>query len=170
MVYTLRDDLIYESRNNYLGGVYGLTQRLIAYNSVRMDGGKLTMSQIYSMTENGVIYDETGFNVDDVTTANRSFIILRNELMHMNDSIAETSLHDVLSAHIEACRKMRFSCTMLIDLFIRCLNAGIYPAIIHNKNASVYIDCINNADISTLADLFYAEQEKYNRYTHSFLL
>lgn len=54
----LKKQLLYEMKTEKRGGIYGLTQRTMAYNSNRIEGSTLTERQTASMFETGTISSE----------------------------------------------------------------------------------------------------------------
>ena len=51
----LLTDLIEEKNNRYRKGIYGFTQRMLAYNSNKIEGSTLTEEQTASLFEDGAI-------------------------------------------------------------------------------------------------------------------
>lgn len=72
-------------------GVYGLTQRLLAYNSNKIEGSTLTYNQTSSIFETGYLNTEEDITIrtKDVEEMTGHFIMFNNMLKSYNNNLSE---------------------------------------------------------------------------------
>lgn len=85
MVKTLIKQLLIEFNKQDRSGIYGITQRLLAYNSNRIEGSQLSMDHTISLFETGSIYpsDEI-IKAQDIEEMNGHFLMF-NEMLKTYD-------------------------------------------------------------------------------------
>lgn len=88
----LKQRLIIEFQKQDRSGVYGYTQRSMAYNSNRIEGSTLTEKQTASMFETGTLYtDEPDviFRAKDIEEMNGHFKMFNYVMKHMDEPLSE---------------------------------------------------------------------------------
>lgn len=88
----LRQRLLYEFRKQDKSGVYGYTQRSMAYNSNRIEGSTLTEKQTASMFDTGTLYSddpEMIFRAKDIEEMNGHFKMFNEMLKHLDEPLSE---------------------------------------------------------------------------------
>ena len=88
----LKDRLQIEFKIQYRCGVYGFTQRSIAYNSNRIEGSSLTEKQTASMFETGTLYADDPdmiFRTKDIEEMNGHFKMFNYVMKCMKDPLSE---------------------------------------------------------------------------------
>ena len=86
----LKKQLLYEMKTGKRCGIYGLTQRTIAYNSNRIEGSTLTERQTASMFETGTIDSEGDmyFRTKDVEEMNGHFRMFNQTLQRLDEPLS----------------------------------------------------------------------------------
>ena len=95
----LKQRLLIEFKKQDRSGVYGFTQRSMAYNSNRIEGSTLTEKQTASMFETGTFYtDDTDviFRSKDIEEMNGHFKMFNYMMKHMDEP---------LSSELKGCTK-----------------------------------------------------------------
>ena len=88
----LKERLLIEFKKQDRSGVYGYTQRSMAYNSNRIEGSTLTEKQTASMFETGTLYtDDTEviFRAKDIEEMNGHFKMFNYVMKCMKDPLSE---------------------------------------------------------------------------------
>lgn len=88
----LKQRLLIEFKKQDRSGVYGYTQRSMAYNSNRIEGSMLTEKQTASMFETGTIYSddpEVIFRAKDIEEMNGHFKMFNYVMKHMDEPLSE---------------------------------------------------------------------------------
>lgn len=88
----LKQRLLIEFKKQDRSGVYGYTQRSMAYNSNRIEGSTLTEKQTASMFETGTIYSddpEVIFRAKDIEEMNGHFKMFNYVMKHMDEPLSE---------------------------------------------------------------------------------
>ncbi len=83
---------MYEFKKQDRSGVYGFTQRSIAYNSNRIEGSSLTEKQTASMFETGTLYADDPdmiFRTKDIEEMNGHFKMFNYVMKCMKDPLSE---------------------------------------------------------------------------------
>lgn len=90
----LIERLLIEQEKNDRSGVYGETQRLMAYNSNKIEGSKLTFNQTASMFATGTILveEEQLIKSKDIEEMNGHFIMFNNMLKSYKEPLSETQI------------------------------------------------------------------------------
>ena len=94
----LKERLLIEFRKQDKSGVYGFTQRAMAYNSNRIEGSTLTPEQTASMFETGTLMSEDSefvFRAKDIEEMNGHFKMFHYMLKHMNEPLSETIIKNI---------------------------------------------------------------------------
>lgn len=90
IVNDLSNRLINEFKKKDRSGVYGFTQRKIAYNSNRIEGSKLTENQTASLFETGTIESNGDIiRSKDIEETNGHFIMFNNMLKTYKEELTE---------------------------------------------------------------------------------
>ena len=87
----LKQRLLIEFKKQDRSGVYGFTQRSMAYNSNRIEGSTLTEKQTASMFETGTFYtDDTDviFRSKDIEEMNGHFKMFNYMMKHMDEPLS----------------------------------------------------------------------------------
>ena len=70
----LYHDLISEKQNEYRKGIYGYTQRTLAYNSNKIEGSTLSEEQTAALFDDGVLPSSTDYyRAKDIEEMNGHF-------------------------------------------------------------------------------------------------
>lgn len=88
----LKERLLIEFRMQDRSGVYGFTQRSMAYNSNKIEGSTLTEKQTASLFDTGTFYSddkEDIFRAKDVEEMNGHFKMFNYMLKHLDEPISE---------------------------------------------------------------------------------
>ena len=88
----LKDRLQIEFKKQDRSGVYGFTQRSMAYNSNRIEGSTLTEKQTASMFETGTLYADDPdmiFRTKDIEEMNGHFKMFDYVMKCMKDPLSE---------------------------------------------------------------------------------
>lgn len=88
----LKERLYIEFQKQDRGGVYGYTQRLMAYNSNRIEGSTLTEKQTASIFETGTVYSDdpdTVFKTKDIEEMTGHFKMFNYTLTHLGEPLSE---------------------------------------------------------------------------------
>jgi len=88
----LKKRLAIEFKKQDRSGVYGFTQRLMAYNSNKIEGSTLTQKQTASIFETGTLYADdpnTVFKTKDIEEMNGHFKMFNYTLQHIDESLSE---------------------------------------------------------------------------------
>ena len=86
----LLSDLIEEKNNRYRKGIYGYTQRTLAYNSNKIEGSTLTEDQTAALFEEGVIAaSEDYYRAKDIEEMNGHFLMFNHMLNTMDEPLSE---------------------------------------------------------------------------------
>lgn len=88
----LKERMLIEFRKQDRSGVYGFTQRSMAYNSNKIEGSTLTERQTASIFETGTLYtDDTNviFRTKDIEEMTGHFKMFNYMLQHMEESLTE---------------------------------------------------------------------------------
>ena len=88
----LKDRLQIEFKKQYRSGVYGYTQRSMAYNSNRIEGSTLTEKQTASMFETGTLYVDDPdmiFRTKDIEEMNGHFKMFNYVMKCMEKPLSE---------------------------------------------------------------------------------
>ena len=142
-------------------GVYGFTQRLMAYNSNKIEGSTLTEEQTASLFDTGVLpKSDDYYRAKDV-----------EEMQNLLDwySAQEISLETLAEFHARYEIIHPFQDgngrTGRLLLFRECLCHNITPFIIEDANLPEYLDALKayrqDQSITELTFLFKKEQEYY---------
>ena len=84
--------LLIEFKRQDRSGVYGFTQRSMAYNSNRIEGSTLTERQTASLFETGSFYPDSEddiFRAKDVEEMNGHFKMFNYMLKHLDEPVTE---------------------------------------------------------------------------------
>ena len=87
----LKQRLLIEFQKQDRSGVYGYTQRNMAYNSNRIEGSTLTEKQTASMFETGTIYSDESdfvFRAKDIEEMNGHFKMFNYMLKHLSEPLS----------------------------------------------------------------------------------
>lgn len=95
----LYQDLLREREANYRNGIYGYTQRTLAYNSNKIEGSTLTEEQTASLFDEGVLaVSNTYYRAKDVEEMSGHFLMFNKMLSTMEQPLS----HDLIkSFHFE---------------------------------------------------------------------
>ena len=95
-----------EFRKNDRSGIYGLTQKMMAYNSNKIEGSRLTEDQTASLFETGTVNaeGEVIFRAKDIEEMTGHFLMFNEILKSVNEPLTET----------------------LIKKYHYCLKAGVF--------------------------------------------
>lgn len=88
----LKKRLLIEFKRQDRSGVYGFTQRSMAYNSNRIEGSTLTERQTASLFETGSFYPDSEddiFRAKDVEEMNGHFKMFNYMLKHLDEPVTE---------------------------------------------------------------------------------
>lgn len=86
----LMRDLIEEKNHKYRKGIYGFTQRMMAYNSNKIEGSTLTEEQTASLFDEGVIeISEDYYRAKDIEEMNGHFLMFNHTLSTMDEPLSE---------------------------------------------------------------------------------
>ena len=92
----LLDRLLIEFRKQDRSGIYGFTQRKLAYNSSRIEGSTLTEDQTSLLFETRTLYGDDIFRMKDVEEMNGHFSMFNKMLTAIQEPLSENiikSLH-----------------------------------------------------------------------------
>lgn len=86
----LRKQLIYEQKKQKRSGIYGFTQRCMAYNSNRIEGSTLTEHQTASIFETGTIMgeDDVLYRTKDIEEMTGHFRMFNYTLCHLDEPLS----------------------------------------------------------------------------------
>ena len=102
----LKERLLIEFKKQDRSGVYGYTQRSMAYNSNRIEGSTLTEKQTASMFETGTLYtDDTEviFRTKDIEEMNGHFKMFNYIMKNIEAPLEEELIKKELQAHAHHC-------------------------------------------------------------------
>ena len=86
----LLNDLIKEKNNKYRKGIYGYTQRKLAYNSNKIEGSTLTENQTASLFEEGVIdASDEYYRAKDIEEMNGHFLMFNYMLSTIEEPLTQ---------------------------------------------------------------------------------
>ena len=86
----LLTDLIEEKNNRYRKGIYGFTQRMLAYNSNKIEGSTLTEEQTASLFEDGAIpASDEYYKAKDVEEMNGHFLMFNYMLQSIEEPLSQ---------------------------------------------------------------------------------
>lgn len=89
-VKALVDRLINEKDIRYRKGIYGFTQRTMAYNSNKIEGSTLTEDQTAALFEEGVIAaSEDYYRAKDIEEMNGHFLMFNYMLSSINETLSQ---------------------------------------------------------------------------------
>jgi Fic family protein len=89
-VKTLYEDLIKERKMQYRKGVYGYTQRTLAYNSNKIEGSTLTPDQTAALFEEGVLpRSDDYYRAKDIEEMNGHFMMFNKMLSTMDEPLSQ---------------------------------------------------------------------------------
>lgn len=94
----LKDRLKIEFKKQDRSGVYGFTQRSMAYNSNRIEGSTLTEKQTASMFETGTLYSDDPdmiFRTKDIEEMNGHFKMFNYVMKYMEEPLSEAIIKDL---------------------------------------------------------------------------
>ena len=94
----LKDRLKIEFKKQDRSGVYGFTQRSMAYNSNRIEGSTLTEKQTASMFETGTLYSDDPdmiFRTKDIEEMNGHFKMFNYVMKYMEEPLSEVIIKDL---------------------------------------------------------------------------
>ena len=86
----LKKQMLYELKTKKRGGIYGLTQRSMAYNSNRIEGSTLTERQTASMFETGTISNEDDIYIrtKDIEEMTGHFRMFNQTLQRLDEPLS----------------------------------------------------------------------------------
>ena len=162
----LKDRLQIEFKKQDRSGVYGYTQRSMAYNSNRIEGSTLTEKQTASMFETGTLYVDDPdmiFRTKDIEEMNGHFLMFNKMLDTLDLELTEElikAFHYELKSGIFEDRANGYA---IGDYKKRPNMIGIYETVLPSQvsdEMSQLLAWYNNQDISLeiLAE-FYARYE-----------
>lgn len=86
----LYHDLISEKQNEYRKGIYGYTQRTLAYNSNKIEGSTLSEEQTAALFDDGVLPSSTDYyRAKDIEEMNGHFLMFNKMLATIDQEISE---------------------------------------------------------------------------------
>ena len=86
----LLENLIEEKERKYRKGIYGYTQRTLAYNSNKIEGSTLTEEQTASLFDEGVIaVSDDYYRAKDIEEMNGHFLMFNHMLSTMDEALTE---------------------------------------------------------------------------------
>lgn len=85
----LLDRLLIEFRKQDRSGIYGFTQRKLAYNSSRIEGSTLTEDQTALLFETRTLYGDDIFRMKDVEEMNDHFSMFNKMLTTIQEPLSE---------------------------------------------------------------------------------
>lgn len=90
-VQRLKQRLLIEHQRQDRNGVYGYTQRSMAYNSNRIEGSTLTKRQTASIFETGTVFAEEDYPIrtKDIEELNGHFKMFNYVLHHIDEPLSE---------------------------------------------------------------------------------
>lgn len=96
---TLYRDLCREKEEKYRKGIYGHTQRMLAYNSNKIEGSMLTEEQTASLFDEGVLtVSDSYYRAKDVEEMNGHFLMFNQMLVTFDEPLT----HELIKAfHFE---------------------------------------------------------------------
>lgn len=103
----LKDRLQIEFKKQDRSGVYGFTQRSMAYNSNRIEGSTLTEKQTASMFETGTLYADDPdmiFRTKDIEEMNGHFKMFNYVMKCMKDPLSE----DIIKKYAQEFKRRGF--------------------------------------------------------------
>lgn len=75
-------------------GVYGLTQRELAYNSNKIEGSTLTMEHTASLFETGTIYGDDIYKAKDIEETTGHFLMFNYMLKTLSEPLSENLIKE----------------------------------------------------------------------------
>lgn len=168
----LKERLNIEFKKQDRSGIYGFTQRSMAYNSNRIEGSTLTEKQTASMFETGTLYADDPdiiFRTKDIEEM--------NGLLEEYQKIEEITLCDIAKFHakFENIHPFQDGNGRVGRMIIlkQCLENDIIPIIIRDVNKAEYNRYLNKAqhehDYHGLAAYLKKEQQFYYENTIAML-
>lgn len=89
-VSSLCQDLLREKEANYRNGIYGYTQRKLAYNSNKIEGSTLTEEQTASLFDEGVLaVSDTYYRAKDIEEMSGHFLMFNKMLSTMEQPLSQ---------------------------------------------------------------------------------
>ena len=159
-------------------GVYAYTQRLLAYNSNKIEGSTFTEEQTASLFDNGTLpRSDDYYRAKDVEEMNGHFLMFNKMLDTFDEPLTEVLIkrfhYELKSGVFED--RANYECihafqdgngrTGRLILFRDCLKHGMAPAVIEDKNRNAYLEALKEYRKHTttvqLEKLFREEQEFY---------
>ena len=150
----LKDRLQIEFKKQDRSGVYGYTQRSMAYNSNRIEGSTLTEKQTASMFETGTLYVDDPdmiFRTKDIEEMNGHFLMINNMLDTLDLELTEElikAFHYELKSGVFEDRANGYA---IGDYKKRPNMIGIYETVLPSQvsdEISQLLAWYNNQDIS----------------------
>lgn len=83
------DAMLFEFKNNIRNGIYGYTQKTMAYNSNRIEGSKLSLDNIASLFDTQSFVSEDVYRPKDVEETNGHFLMFNQMLKTLNEPLTE---------------------------------------------------------------------------------
>ena len=156
-------------------GVYAFTQRLLAYNSNKIEGSTLTEEQTASLFDSGMLPKaEDYYRAKDVEETNGHFLMFNKMLDTLEEPLAwyhsqkaDLAVLAEFHARYESIHPFQDGNgrTGRLILFRECLRHGIVPVVIEDCNRQEYIDGLKEfreeGQCGKLTALFEKEQEVY---------
>lgn len=150
-----------EQKKRDRSGIYGFIQRLMAYNSNKIEGSTLTEEQTASLFDTGTLpKSDDYYRAKDVEEMNKLFTWYESQAISL-ETLAEfharyESIHPFQDGNGRTGRMI---------LFRECLCNNIAPFIIQDANCPEYLDALkayhNTGSVAELAALFKKEQDYY---------
>lgn len=98
------DTMLFEFKNNIRNGVYGYTQKMMAYNSNKIEGSKLSVEHTSNLFDTQSFKSDDVYRPKDVEEANGHFLMFNHMLKTIEEPLSEK----------------------LIKEFHRCLKEGVF--------------------------------------------
>lgn len=91
----LSNRLLIELSKSDKSGIYGYTQRHLAYNSNRIEGSKLTEEQTASLFETHSIYSDDIIKSKDIEEMNGHFVMFNKMLQRLDEPLSENIIKEL---------------------------------------------------------------------------
>lgn len=148
-------------------GVYAYTQRLLAYNSNKIEGSTLTEEQTASLFDHGTLPGSGGYyRAKDVEEMNGHFLMF-NKMLDTFDEPLDISILAGFHARYEGIHPFQDGNgrTGRMILFRECLKNRIIPVVIEDANRNEYLESLKEyreeKKLDKMTGLFEKEQQFY---------
>ena len=169
-------------------GIYGLTQRLLAYNSNKIEGSTLTEEQTASLFDTGTLpKSDDYYRAKDVEEMNGHFLMFNKMLETIDQPLSQELIkqfHYELKSGVFEDRangyaigdyKKRPNIVGMYEtvLFRECLRHNLSPLIIEDAHRPEYLEALKeyreNGSVAKMCSLFHLEQDYYRNRCQYFM-